>query len=288
MSTPSPHAADAAITHHIDVHGHRLAYRVLNEAHRSPQILPVVLAMRFRGVMDEWDPAFLDALAADRPVYWFDSTGIGLSEGETPDSIPGMARVLIGFVEAIGLAKVDLLGWSMGGYVAQSVALQRPDLVRRLVVAGSGPGGVPDAPAAAPKVWAVAGKPVNDDADFLYLFYPETPEGIAAGRAQLARTGHRAEPPEPMVRAASVQRQMAAFRAFKERDALYPRLAELTLPILYANGVDDIMIHAHNSYAAATKAPDAQLILYPKSGHGFLFQHHAQFVRDVHQFLDAE
>lgn len=280
----SLYAADTVPTSTIDVDGLRIAYRTLGD---GPG-LPLILAMRFRGVMDEWDPAFLDAIAKDRRIYWFDSAGIGLSSGEVPDSIPGMARILIGFVEALGLAQVDLLGWSMGGYVVQSATLQRPDLVRRLIVAGSGPGGVPDAPKAPDRVWQVAGKPVNDDADFLYLFFPETEDGVAAGQAHLARLKHRAEPAEPMVSEAGVKAMMTAFGKFRGDDAIYPRLADLKLPVLYANGTGDVMIHPFNSYAAAVAASDAQLILYPRSGHGFLFQHITQFVRDVTLFLEAD
>jgi pimeloyl-ACP methyl ester carboxylesterase len=133
-----------------------------------------------------------------------------------------------------------------------------------------------------------SGRPVNDAADFLYLFFPETEEGIAAGSAHLARLGHRAGPPAPMVGEAGVKAMMAAFGKFRGEDAIYPQLDRLTLPILYANGTDDVMIHAFNSYAAAVAAPNAQLILYPRSGHGFLFQHIAQFARDVHLFLTAD
>jgi pimeloyl-ACP methyl ester carboxylesterase len=280
----SQYTADTAVTQYIDVDGVRLAYRAIG----AEDARPIVLATRLRGVMDEWDPAFLDELGARRRVYWFDSAGVGLSSGEVPDSIPGMAQILIRFVEALGLHRVDLLGWSMGGYVIQSAALKRPDLVRRLIVAGSGPGGVPNAPAAPSKVWEVAGHLVNSDEDFLYLFFPETPEGIAAGRNHLARLGHRSEGAEPMVRPQSVKMQVAAFTAFHGRDGIYPRLAELSLPILYANGAHDVMLHAYNSYVASQEAPNAQLMLYPAAGHGFLFQCHSQFVRDVHQFLDAE
>jgi len=243
----STFAADSTFTRYVETGGVRLAYRVIG----AEKSRPLILSMRFRGVMDEWDPAFIEEIATKRRIYWFDSAGIGLSSGVVPDSIPEMARVLIAFIEALGLGNVDLLGWSMGGYVVQSAALRRPDLVRRLIVAGSGPGGVPDAPAAPPKVWEVAGKPVHEDADFLYLFFPETDEGIAAGRAHLARLGRRAEPAEPRVRAESIKMQVAAFTAFRQRDAIYPRLAELVQLVLYANGAHDVMIHAYNSYAAS-------------------------------------
>lgn len=284
MSMPAvSYAADVVPTRYVTAGDLRLAYRVIGPESAPP----LVLAMRFRGVMDQWDPAFLEALATERRVYWFDNAGIGLSSGEVPDSIPGMAKVLIAFIEALALGTVDLLGWSMGGYVVQSATLQRPDLVRRLIVAGSGPGGVPGAPTPPDRVWQAAGKPVNDEADFLYLFFPETDVGIAAGRAHLVRLGHRSEPPEAMVSQAGVEAMIAAFGKFRGDDAIYPRLAELRLPVLYANGTDDVMIHAFNSYAAAIAAPDAQLILYPRAGHGFLFQYAEQFARDVHQFLSA-
>ncbi|MEW6397114.1 MULTISPECIES: alpha/beta hydrolase [unclassified Afipia] len=281
--TKSSFLADTATTKYVDADGARLAYRVIGPEGAPP----LLLAMRFRGVMDEWDPAFLEALATKRRVYWFDSAGLGLSSGEVPDSIPGMARVLIALVEALELGPVDILGWSMGGFVAQSAALHRPNLVRSLIVAGSGPGGVPEAPATPPSVLEIAGKPSNVDADFIYLFFPATPEGIAAGREHLARLGKRAEPAELRLTGEGVARQSAAIASFQGRDAVYPHLAKLSMPILYANGAHDIMVHAYNSYAAVQRAPNAALILYPCSGHGFLFQHYARFARDVHQFLDA-
>jgi pimeloyl-ACP methyl ester carboxylesterase len=281
--TKSSFLADAATTEYVDVGDTRIAYRVIGPE-RAP---PLVLAMRFRGVMDEWDPAFLDALASKRRIYWFDNAGLGLSSGEVADNIPGMAHVLIAFVEKLGLGQVDMLGWSMGGFVVQSVALLRPDLVRCLIVAGSGPGGVPEAPATPPSILEIAGKPANVDADFIYLFFPETPEGVAAGREHLARLGQREEPAQIRLTGQGVMKQSAAIVSYHGRDAIYPHLTKLSMPILYANGAHDIMVHAYNSYAAAQRAPNVELILYPRSGHGFLFQHYAQFARDVHQFLET-
>ncbi len=275
--------ADAATTQYVNVGDLRLAYRVIGPG----DALPFVLAMRFRGVMDEWDPKFLDALATRRRVYFFDSSGVGLSSGTVPDNIPDMGRILIDFAQALDLGTFDLLGWSMGGYVAQSAALQRPDLVRRLVVAGSGPGGVPNAPAAPDKVWEAAFKPVNSQEDFLYLFFPETTEGHAAGRDHLARLWKRTEEAVPSVKQAGVKQMIVAFEHLRQRDAMYPLLERLTLPVLYANGVDDVMIHAFNSYAAACKVPNGQLILYPHAGHGSLFQHREWFVGDVLKFMDS-
>jgi pimeloyl-ACP methyl ester carboxylesterase len=209
---------------------------------------------------------------------------------------PGHCRIAIGFIEALQLAQVDLLGWSMGGFVATSVAFQRPSLVRKLIVAGSGPGGVPDAPAAPAKVREFASHAVNDDEDdedFFYLFYPETPTGRAAGPAQLARLGRRAEPAARKVSPGTTKAMMAAVAAFRGPDALDPRLEMLALPILHAGGVDDIMDDAFNSCAAVRKVPNAWLKLYPATGHAFLFQY-AEFFQyaeecagDVGRFLDG-
>lgn len=272
-------------TRMIDVRGESIAYRELGTAREG--LPPLILAQRFRGTIDDWDPALLDALARERRVIYFDSTGIGHSSGNVPPSIPGMAEVLIALATALEIARFDLLGWSMGGYVAQTVAYRRPDLVRRLIVAGSGPGGVPDAPAPPAKVMQIAAKPANVDEDFLYLFYPDTTSAQQAGRAQLARLRHRLDAAAPSLGMDGVKAQLASFGAFRDRDAIYPHLAGMRLPILYANGTDDIMIPTYNSYAAAVRAPNAQLILYPDAGHGFLFQHAEHFARDVDRFLRA-
>src|SRR5262249_38697343 len=128
---------------------------------------PLVLCMRFRGTIDHWDPALLQALSNEREVIVFDNAGIGYSTGTTPPTVTGMADGALEFIDALGLSTIDLLGWSMGGFIAQTVALARPGLVRRLVVAGSGPGRVPDMPAIPNKVLAIMGKQDSDDEDVL-------------------------------------------------------------------------------------------------------------------------
>lgn len=287
MQTPSsataPSLANTVATKHIKVGDETIAYRSFGQETE----IPLVLTHRFRGTIDDWDPAFLDALAAKRHVIVFDSAGIGASTGTPPDSIPGVAKFALDFIAALGLKQVDLLGWSMGGTIALSAALQSPGVVRRVVLAGSSPGGVPNPPPTPAKVWEVAGKPVNDAEDFLYLFFPETPEGRSAGFAHLARLGKRSEAPVPPVGLPSVKMQVAAIGALQTRDGMYPRLAEVQQPVLLANGVHDVMVPAYNSFAASERIPNAQLILYPASGHGFLFQLIEQFSRDVHNFLDA-
>ncbi len=177
-------AASAASVQYVNTPDGKLAYRI--DGNRNGQ-LPLLLLQRFRGTTDEWDPAFIAALAKNRQVIRFDSTGVGRSEGTTPDSILEMAKIVDGFVDALKLPEVDVLGWSMGGFIGQEFALLAPSKVRRLIIAGSGPGGAPEGPQADPNVIALSAKPVNDDSDFQTLFFADSETSHAAGRAYLAR-----------------------------------------------------------------------------------------------------
>lgn len=274
--------SQAADDRYLDVPSARIAYRSFGSARG----VPLVLCQRFRGTMDHWDPALLDILGGERPVLIFDSLGVGSSSGQTPDSISGMAQAAAAFIDRLGFSQVDLLGWSMGGAVCQQVALDRPELVRRLVLAGSGPGGVAEAPRAPDRVWQVASKPENDDADFLYLFFSELEPGREAGIASLRRLDKRLLTSNSAVKPESIMAQFAALRAWGEgKGNALPRLGEIAMPVLVANGVNDIMVHAYNSYVLSQRLPDAQFILYPKAGHGFLFLHHESFGRHVLEFL---
>jgi pimeloyl-ACP methyl ester carboxylesterase len=248
--------------------------------------VPLVLCHRFRGTIDDWDPAFLTVLAADRDVVVFDGPGVGRSSGEPQSTVAEMATAAQDVVSRLGLEQIDLLGWSMGGFVAQQLALSEPRLVRRLIVAGSKPGLVPGAPSPAPEVGKVAGKPVNDDEDLLYLFFPESPEGRAAGLASLQRVG--AAPNAAVVSGAGVRAQAAALTRWSSgTDGAWERLEELTMPILVAAGAQDRLMDAYNSYAMVRRLPNANLIVYGDAGHAFLFQHAQAFGRQVLAFLSA-
>ena len=243
--------------------------------------IPLVLLQRFRGTMDDWDPAFIAGLAQGRKVIRFDSVGIGRSEGVVPDTVAGIAEVAAEFIKAAGFAKADVLGWSLGGIVGQQLALDFPHLVRRLVIAGSSPGLVADGPQQHPDVPKVMTKPENDDSDFLFLFYPETETAIASGRASLARI--EAQPERgPKVTAAGFMGQIKALMSWP---GILTRASELRLPILIANGSHDIMLPAYRSYVLSQQAPDAKLVLYPDAGHGFLFQYIDDFVVEIERFL---
>lgn len=258
--------------------GERFHYRRFGR----PGTVPLVLCMRLRGTVDHWDPQLLDALAAEREVIVFDNRGTSLSSGDAPTSIDGLADGGIAFIQALGLTQVDILGWSLGGIVAQGIALRAPELVRRLVVAGSTPAGVPDQPAPGPRVGEILSHAVNDDEDYLYLFFPESDQGRAAGLASLRRLNVRLGASNAVVQPDTYRAQLGAIAVFA---GYYDRLGELKLPVFVANGAHDVMINSYATYAMSQKLPDAKVVLYSDAGHGFLFQHITDFAHDVNRFL---
>lgn len=258
--------------------GERFHYRRFGR----PGTVPLVLCMRLRGTIDHWDPKLLDELAAEREVIVFDNRGTSASSGPAPTTIDGLADGGIAFIRALGLPQVDVLGWSLGGIVAQGIALRAPELVRRLIVAGSTPAGVPEQPAPGPRVGEILGHAVNDDEDYLYLFFPETDEGRSAGMVSLRRLDTRLGHSHAAVQPDTYRAQLGAIAAF---GGYYDRLAELKLPVLVANGAHDVMINSYASYAMSQRLPDAKVLLYSDAGHGFLFQHITDFARDINRFL---
>jgi pimeloyl-ACP methyl ester carboxylesterase len=276
-------AADLAPTQYADGPGQEtFAYRRLGAPGGGP---PLILLPRLRGTIDHWDPAFLDAVSAEREVIIFDNRGINASTGAPASSVPGLVDGAIAFVRALGLGQADLLGWSLGGIVAQGVALTAPGLVRRLIVAGSTPGGVPDAPRLPGRVLAIVSKPVNDAEDFLYLFFPETPAGRAAGEASLARLATRLDASNARLSPEAVKGQLAAIAAFP---GWWDRLDELAIPVLLAGGTGDVMIDVAATFATARRLTSARTVLWSDAGHGFLFQHAGEFARQVGWFLSAD
>ncbi|NKY42990.1 alpha/beta fold hydrolase [Nocardia cerradoensis] len=258
--------------------GERFHYRRFGR----PSTVPLVLCMRLRGTVDHWDPALLDALAAEREVIVFDNRGTNASTGSAPTTIDGLADGGIAFLRALGLEQADVLGWSLGGIVAQGIALRAPELVRRLIVAGSTPAGVPNQPPPPARVGEILTHAVNDDEDYLYLFFPDTDHGRSAGLKSLRRLDSRLGRSKAAVGDDTYRKQLAAIAAF---GGYYERLTELTLPVLVANGAQDVMINAYASFAMSQRLADAKVVLYSDAGHGFLFQHIEDFAHEVDRFL---
>ena len=271
-------------TQTISVSGIPFAYRSLG----NPSGTPLVLINRFRGTMDEWDPAFLDHVAAGRHVIVFDNAGVARSGGEAPARMVDWAANAAKFIESLGYRQVDVLGFSFGGLVAQELTLQRPELVRRLIIVGSGAGYVEGANLGA-KAIEIATKPVNSDEDFLYLFFKETPTSQAAGREHLARLRLRADAFSERVSEKAWKAMLSAGSDVGTPDtSLLRRVGSIRQPVLIANGNEDVMIPTYQSYALAQAIPNARLIIYPDSGHAFLFQYPGEFGDEVLRFLGAE
>lgn len=243
--------------------------------------VPLVLLGRLRGTMDDWDPRFIARLAADRRVIRFDSAGIGRSTGRAPDSIAGMAAITTELLGHLALGPVDMLGWSLGGMVAQQLALDAPKLLRRLILAASSPGGIAAGPQPHPRVPGLLTRAGTEIEDFLFLFYPETEMATVIGRASLARIHDRGGR-GPVVTADALLAQTGAMAGWP---GVLHRACELRLPILVANGAHDVIIPAYHSYVLSQQAPDARLLLYPDAGHAFLFQEIDDFATQIDLFL---
>lgn len=252
--------------------------------------VPLVLLNRFRGTIDWWDPEFLDYLSADHDVILFDNVGIGYTSGQPRDSIDGFADGAIEFIDALGLHEVDLLGWSLGGVVAQALTRRRPDVVRKLIVAGSGPGPVPGMTALAEEVLTIMAKPGGGDAeDMLYLFYPDNDAARASGHEHLAKVSTRLAADAPVVSEEAAMGQFIAAGKLMSIpfERVQSELESIKQPVLYANGVHDVMIPAIASYVAVQHLDSATLVLYSDAGHAFLFQHARAFATEVTNFLAA-
>jgi pimeloyl-ACP methyl ester carboxylesterase len=248
--------------------------------------VPLVLLQHFRGNLDGWDPALIDALAAARRVVTFDNAGVGGSTGTTPDTVEQMARDAIAFLTAMGFSQVDLLGFSIGSFVAQQIALTRPAIVRRLVLASSAPQGAAGMHGWAPEVIGAVGTTQTSPEEYLGVFFAGSASSQQAGPQALQRMYARTEDRDTATNWATREAQYDAVCTWGIPDhALLQRLSCLEMPVFVANGDSDPMILPHYSYLLAGLIPQARLKIYPDSAHGFLFQHHADFAADVTDFL---
>jgi pimeloyl-ACP methyl ester carboxylesterase len=278
--TPYIDAPNKAVT---AANGIDYVYRALGD---GP--IPLVLLQHFRGNLDDWDPALIDALAATRPVVTFDNTGVGGSTGTTPATVSQMAGDAIKFLSAMDCDEVDILGFSLGSFVAQEIALIRPALVRRVVLASSAPKGADGMHGWAPEVIAAVGKRQPDAQGYLSVFFTDSTTSTSAGQQLLqrkfVRTTERDEPTTWQTR----QAQYDAVCTWGIPDhASLQRLSAVSQPVFVANGDRDPMILPRYSYLLAGLIPGAELKIYPDAAHGFLFQHHEEFADDVDAFLTS-
>ena len=270
----------------VEVGDVSFAYRRFGDAQTGAP--PLVMLQHFRGNLDSWDPALVDRLAQDREVVLVDNRGVGGSTGVVPEDVTAMARDALAFIDALGLEQIDLLGFSLGGYVAQELVLLRPRVVRCLVLAGTAPQGGPDLHRWSEDVYALATPDQPIAEDLLGLFFSSSEQSQAKGLESLGRLYQREVDRDEPTDLATRDAQLAAITAWGIPDeSKLNRLAGITQPTLVANGDNDTMMHTQNSHLLAERLPSAQLRIYPDAGHGFLNQYPELFADDVHAFLDA-
>jgi len=261
--------------------GIEYAYREVGEGD-----VPLVLLQHFRGNLDNWDPALVDALASDRRVVMFNNVGVASTTGATPATIEAMAHDAIDFIAAMSFQRIDLLGFSIGSFVAQEIAFIRPHVLRRVVLASSAPQGAAGMHGWAPEVIGAVGAPETTPEGYISVFFAPTDTSRAAGEQAagriFGRTTNRDEPTTWQTRQAQYD---AVCTWGIPNHSLLERVAAMKLPVFVANGDSDPMIRPRYSYLLAGLLPDARITIYPDSAHGFLFQHHSQFAADVNSFL---
>jgi pimeloyl-ACP methyl ester carboxylesterase len=278
--------ATTAPTRFLDVGSTRFAYRRFG----TPADTPLVFTQHFMGNLDNFDPAISDALAPGREIILFDNAGVGRSTGTAPHTIAGMAAGAASFIDGLGLRSVDILGHSMGGEIAQLIALERPDLVRRLVLVGTGPRGADAIARQAPEVAPLFTRrdELGEDMWLPIMFSPSN-QSQAAGRAFIARITARTGDRDIPVNDQTIAAYRAAARGWASAPAdNFGYLARIAQPALVVNGSTDIVIPTINSYHLYQHLPDAELMLLPDSGHGAHFQYVERFARRVIDFLDVQ
>lgn len=274
----------SAPTQFIEVDGDRFAYRRFGNAKTEQP--PLFFLQHFRGGMDNWDPLMTDGLAAGREVILYNYRGCASSTGEPRNRVEDMADDAAKVIEALGLSKVDVVGFSLGGSVAQDLTRRHPQLVRKLMLLGTAPRGA--VPAENPDDFMPALNPVPVEGDFLHLFFGRSEKAVAAGHAFWARR-HERKDQDPPSSPELMKTQIEAIVALREPvdpEKAYSHLAEIKQPTLVVNGAKDVMVASVNSWHLAQNIPDAQLVIYPDAGHGSQFQYPERFLKQAIQFLD--
>jgi len=270
-----------APTKTIDVGGTPFAYRELGPATG----VPVIFLHHLGAVLDNWDPRAVDGIAAKRHVVTFDNRGVGASGGKTPSTMEEMARDAVAFIRALGFDQVDLFGFSMGGMIAQVIAQTEPQLVRKLVLAGTGPAGGEgiDKVTAITYLDMARGALTFKDPK-TYLFFTRTANGKAAAKAYMARLKERTNDRDKPISILSFRAQLKAIHSWGKQAPA--DLSSIDHPVLVMNGDHDRMVPTPNTFDMAKRFPNAELKIYPDAGHGGVFQYHDEFVPEVLDFLE--
>ncbi len=269
-------------TRTIDAAGTQFAYRRIGPSHG----VPLVLLNHWGANLDNFDPAIVDRLAEDRPVYALDYRGIGRSGGKVPVTVAGMAQDMIAAIRALGLNAIDLIGFSLGGFVAQQILLDTPDFVRRAILAGTGPAGGTGIARVGAVSWPLIVKGLVTFTDpKTYMFFTASANGRSAAKAFVDRLALRTTDRDTSVGIAALLRQQQAIKAWGHQSP--QPLDTIRIPVLVANGDHDIIVPSENSRELARRIPGAEIVLYPDAGHGGIFQYHEAFAERAIMFLDA-
>jgi pimeloyl-ACP methyl ester carboxylesterase len=271
-----------APTRTIDVDGVTFAYRQLGPDSGPP----VIFLNHLAAVLDNWDPRVVDGIAAHHRVITFDNRGVGASQGTTPRSVAAMAQDAVAFIRALGHDRVDLFGFSLGGFVAQVIAEREPRLVRKLILAGTGPAGGKGIDRVTPITLLDtfrAALTFKDPKEF--LFFTRTANGKAGARQFVNRLKERTDDRDKAISITAFRNQLKAIHAWGVQQP--SDLTAIHQPVLVANGDHDRMVPSSNSTELARRLPDARLELYPDAGHGGIFQHHNAFVPAALKFLGS-
>jgi pimeloyl-ACP methyl ester carboxylesterase len=287
-SNGTVYTAITAPTRLVEARGIRFAYRRWGK----PGTLPLVFNQHFNGNLDNWDPAVLDGLAAEREIIIFNNAGVASSSGEVPRTFAGMATNAEAFIDALGLKQIDLLGFSIGGMVAQQIVVDRPELVRRLILVGTAPRNLDAGNGQGhitPETAAVFGASYNPPENlWLKVFFTDSDESQAAGRAFLKRYLSRTQNPDAPVSDKVAPAQIAAVGNWVTLPGeRFAYLRSIKQPTLIVSGNHDVIVYTVNSLYLVQNLPNAKLILYPDANHGSWYQYHDEFVFEANKFLNS-
>lgn len=276
----SSYSHDTVLTQFVEANGVRFGYRRFG----NPQGVPIVFNQHFRGTMDYWDPAVTDGLARTREIILFDNAGIASSSGEVPTSVRRMGANAIVFIHALGLSSVDILGFSIGGMVAQEIVLQAPELARKLILVGTGPRGADYSSSKSAEIFAGVYEPPEHL--WLAVHFSASAAGRASGLAFLERKLRRTDRDPEVSEAAAARQREAIGDYIAGGESAQDYLRDIRLPTLVVQGSNDVIIPTINSYVLQQKLPNAQLIIYPDANHGSFYQYPDLFLQHATLFLD--